>query len=151
MTGSQQGGRAHGIAAFVLLAFLAIAACSGPRDRAVTADSIRLAEMQQRSFATPDRYLLVRAVTATLLSAGYAIEYASPAADTIHANKDSWRVKVTITPRSTSDLLVHIEAWAGDGTALRASRRDVDDPAFYQDQFFAPLSKVLDLPARPVT
>jgi hypothetical protein len=142
----------RGFAAFALPALLALGACSGPTDRAVaTEDAARLAAMQQRSFATTDRYLLVRAVTATLLSADYTIGHATPAADTICASKDSLRVRVTITPHSSSDLLVRVEAWIGEDTPPRDSRDEVDDPAFYQDQLFAPLAKTLGLPARPVT
>lgn len=138
----------RGIAAVALLA-LSIAACSGPRDRAVSvdsADAARLTAMQQRSFATADRYLLVRAVTATLLSAGYAIEYAAPAADTIRADKDALRVRVTIAPDTGSALRVRMEARTAEGAAAH----DVDDPAYYEREFFAPLSKSLGLPARPV-
>ncbi|MHB1219991.1 MAG: hypothetical protein ACYC1L_17530, partial [Alphaproteobacteria bacterium] len=114
------------------------------RDRAVAADSAtRLAGMQQRSFATTDRYLLVRAVTTTLLSSGYAIAYTAPAADTIRASKDSLQVTITIAPHASSELRVRVEARTG------TPPRDVDDPAYYEQDFFAPLSKTLELPARP--
>jgi hypothetical protein len=126
----------------------------GMRLRQSGMSAAKLATMQERVFDSADRDMLLRQAAVTLLSLGYVIEDVRPGKAALRVSKGSlMRGIVTIEPRSAARFIVRFDAYALDDPALigRATMDQVDDPAFYQQFFFAPLSKTLGLSASPVT
>lgn len=110
-----------------------------------------LAAMQMRTFNMTDRSALLRGLVVNLLSQGYIIDAVDPEAGTVRANKGSLlRVVAFVTPDGSDRTAVLFDAYFF-ASEKNGEMRQVDDPAFYQDHLFKPLSAALGLPALPVT
>ncbi len=128
---------------FLAFFVLAVAACQSevPPPAADPQVSLQLRMIQSRVFDTTDRNQTLRTVIATLQDLGYAIDKVDPAAGTVTATKLSQlRMSVTVYPRGKAQMVVRANAIAGG---------QVDEPLFYQQHFFEPLSKAMFLDAHP--
>jgi uncharacterized lipoprotein len=132
---------------------LGVAACQPPQQPPVLFSKkspVELRAMQTRSFAMPDRQKAFRVVIATLQDLGYSIEKVEPAAGSVTADKLSQlRMTATVNLRGTTEVVVRANAEVKPmPTSAQASQ--VDDPDFYLQDFFEPLSKALFLTALQV-
>lgn len=114
----------------------------------------KLAAMQERIVDTGDRTALLRDTAVMLLSLGYVIEDVRPGITVLRVSKGSlMRGIVTITPVSPTQSKVRFDAYVLNEPSLFGSPTvdQVDDPAFYQDYFFSPLSSALGPAVRSPT
>jgi len=133
----------------LLLLLLAplVAACVGQQETALVASgksAVELRSMQARTFETGDRNRILRAVIATLHDHGYAMNRVSAEAGTATATKQATlRLSASVYPRGEAQTVVRANA-----VVLQPGRAtQVDDPIFYRDRFFEPLSRTLALTA----
>jgi len=112
-----------------------------------TKSPVELRAIQARAFDTTDRTRTLRAVVATLQDLGYGIEKIEPSVGTVSAVKlASLRMTATVYPRGQTQTAVRANALLfGPGIETQ-----VDDPLFYQQLFFEPLSKAMFLSALQV-
>lgn len=106
--------------------------------------AVELRAMQGRIFETGDRAKVMRATIATLQDQGYSIVKVESGAGSIKASKLAiLEVSASVFPRGDKQIVVRANAIVKtpDGSS------QVDDPAFYQQRFFEPLSKSLFLTA----
>lgn len=106
--------------------------------------AVELRAMQGRIFETGDRAKVMRATIATLQDQGYSIVKIESGAGSIKASKlYILEVSASVFPRGEKQIVVRANAIVktADGSS------QVDDPAFYQQRFFEPLSKALFLTA----
>lgn len=106
--------------------------------------AVELRAMQGRIFETGDRAKVMRATIATLQDQGYSIVKVESGAGSIKASKLAiLEVSASVFPRGDKQIVVRANAIVKtpDGSS------QVDDPAFYQQRFFEPLSKALFLTA----
>jgi hypothetical protein len=135
--------------AFLLLTVLLAACQATPTEQVIlsTKPPLELRAMQSRIFDTSDKGKTLRAVVATLQDLGYSIDKIEPAAATVSATKLSLlRMSVAIYPRGEQQLVVRSNALV-IAVAGTNKQNQVDDPAFYQQRFFEPLSKAMFLSA----
>lgn len=129
------------------IALLFLAACQQPAKPPLVASSksaLELRSMQARSFDTGDRNKTVRTVIATLQDLGYSIDKVETQTGTVSATKLAvLRMTVTVTPRGDNRLVVRANAIV----VGKEAEHEVDDPAFFQQRFFEPLSKAMFLSA----
>jgi hypothetical protein len=143
-----QGAPARFVA--VLLLASSLAACqAAPAEQVILSSkpALELRTMQSRIFDTADKPKTLRAVVATLQDLGYAIDKIEPVAATVSATKlAQLRMSVAIYPRGENQLVVRSNALviAVPGTT---KQNQVDNPVFYQQRFFEPLSKAMFLSA----
>jgi hypothetical protein len=137
----------------LLLLTAALAGCQAtPTEQVIlsTKPPLELRAMQSRVFDTEDKGKTLRAVVATLQDLGYSIDKVEPVAGTISATKLSLlRMSVAIYPRGEKQLVVRSNALV-IAVAGTNKQNQVDDPAFYQQRFFEPLSKAMFLTALQV-
>ena len=137
------------VAPVILLAVL-LAACQPQGQEQIILSKkspVELRSMQSRLFDTTDKDKALRAVVATLQDLGYSIDKIEPNAATVSGTKlASLRISVAIYPRGETQLVVRSNALVivAPGTL---KENQVDDPAFYQQRFFEPLSKAMFLAA----
>lgn len=130
---------------------LALAACQttdqGPPDILSTKPAVELRAMQTRAFDTTDRTQTLRAIVATLQDLGYTLDKIEPPAGTVSATKLSvLRLTAVAYPYGESRIMVRANAMV----KMPAENTQVDDPLFYQQLFFEPLSKAMFLQALQV-
>lgn len=135
----------------VAIAAVSLAACQTtqqPQLIASTKPAVELRAIQSRAFDSEDRSKVVRAVIATLQDLGYTIEKVEPSAGTVTAIKLArLRMTATVVPRTNGKQMAvraNAQVKVLEG-ALQENQ--VDDPVFYQQLFFEPLSKALFLSA----
>jgi hypothetical protein len=129
---------------------LAAGGCASPQVTEVlsTKSPVELRAMQTRAFDTTDQNKMLRTIVATLQDNGYTIDKVEPPAGTVSATKlAQLRLTATATQHGTSQITVRANAMV-----RMANLRDtqVDDPVFYQQLFFEPLSKAIFLSALQV-
>lgn len=128
---------------------LLIAGCKQPgvTDVMSTKSAVELRAMQERTFDTTDRNKTLRSTISTLQDLGYVIDKVEPPAGTVSAQKDSiLKVTASVFPHGTTQMAVRANAMVLIG-GLKNTQ--VDDPLFYQQRFFDPLSKTIALTALP--
>jgi hypothetical protein len=138
----------------VVLIGLSITACqtapSQPQLTLSKKTATELRSIQSRVFETEDRAKTVRAVIATLQDLGYSIDKVEPAAGTVTGTKLSQlRLTATVYPRGEKRMIVRSNAIVRMPNQ-NAVENQVDDPVFYQQLFFEPLSKAMFLSALQV-
>lgn len=108
--------------------------------------AVELRAMQSRAFDTDNRNKVFRGIIATFQDLGYSISKVEPAAGTVTADKLA-RLKMTATvyPRNDNRMIVRSNAIVKLGPG--AVGHQVDEPKFYQQRFFEPLSKAIFLQA----
>jgi hypothetical protein len=142
-------------AAGIILAVAAcilLAACQStrqfPPNVLSSKPAVELRAMQTRAFDTSDDTKVLRMIIATLQDLGYAIDKVEPPAGTVTATKLSvLSLTAVVHPRGTGQTVVRANAMV---RVAAGSNTQVDDPAFYQQRFFEPLSKALFLSALQV-
>jgi hypothetical protein len=102
--------------------------------------------MQSRAFDTDNRNKVFRGIIATFQDLGYSVMKVEPSAGTVTADKLA-RLKMTATvyPRSKDRMIVRSNAIVRLGP--NSQGHQVDEPKFYQQRFFEPLSKAIFLQA----
>lgn len=128
--------------------FLLLGACAaGQAERPViasTMSAVQLRSIQSRTFDTTDRDQVLRGAIATLQHLGYAVIRVSPEAGSVTAvKKGRLRMTVSVYPRGTVQTVVRANALLPMG----AGDTQIDDPLFYRNLFFEPLSQTLALAA----
>ncbi len=114
---------------------------------ASTKPAVELRAMQTRLFDTPDQTKTLRAVIATCQDLGYTLEKVEPTAGTVSAVKlNRLHVTATVMPRGTAQMAVRANALI---MMPGLKNTQVDDPGFYQRDFFEPLAKAMVLEAHP--
>jgi len=137
----------------LILLTMTLAACQvTPTEQVIlsTKPALELRAMQSRVFETNDKGKTLRAVVATLQDLGYSVDKIEPAAATVSATKLALlRMSVAVYQRNEKQLIVRSNALviAVPGTN---KQNQVDDPLFYQQRFFEPLSKAMFLSALQV-
>jgi hypothetical protein len=129
---------------------LATAGCATqqPTDVLSTKSPVELRAMQSRAFDTSDQNKMLRTIAATLQDIGYTITKVEPAAGTVSATKLG-RLRLTATETAHGDKQIVVRANAMvQMPGLKNTQ--VDDPTFYQQLFFDPLSKAIFLTALQV-
>jgi hypothetical protein len=138
--------RAFRLPALSLIALLG-ACAAGQSDRPViasTRSAVELRDIQSRTYDTPDQNRVLRASIATLQDHGYAITRVSPEAGTVTAVKAGLlRMTASAYPRGESQTVVRANALV----PVPKGDAQVDDPLFYRNLFFEPLSRTLALDA----
>jgi hypothetical protein len=138
------------LSSVLLLVLLAACQAPGPTTILSKKSSVELRAMQSRAFETDDRTKTVRTMIATLQDLGYTIDKVEPAAGTVTGTKLSLlRLTATAYPRGEKRMIVRSNAFIK--MPQGAAENQVDDPVFYQQLFFEPLSKALFLTALQVT
>lgn len=103
---------------------------------------VQLRAMQSRIYPVADTNQALRAVIATLQDQGYAIDSVEASAGTVTATKlAALRLSAAAYLRGTSQTVIRANAIIMVGT----EGHQVDDPVFYQQDFFDPLSHTLAL------
>jgi hypothetical protein len=126
----------------VLLAPLLLGACAAQQERRFQASDKSAVEMRamQSRVIEGDAPTVTRGVVATLQDLGYSINKAEPAAGSITATKlQRLRLTAVVRPVSGNQAAVRANAVV----LLPQVENQVDDPRFYQQNFFAPLSATL--------
>ncbi|MCR0982254.1 hypothetical protein [Roseomonas populi] len=126
----------------VLLGPLLLGACAVQQERQFQASdksSVEMRAMQSR-IIDGDAPTVTRGVVATLQDLGYRINKAEPAAGSITATKlERLRLTAVVRPVDSNRAAVRANAVV----VLPQTENQVDDPQFYQQNFFAPLSTTL--------
>lgn len=140
----------------LMLALVAgtVAACQTTRTDQIMMSqkgSVELRAMQSRAFDTPDRYKTLRAIVSTLQDLGYSVDKVETGAGTVSATKLTvLRLTASVYPRGTTQTIVRANALIKAQQQQQHIQNQVDDPEFYQQLFFEPLSKSLFLTALQV-
>ncbi len=131
-----------------LLALLMLTACqAAPPPNVMSAKSaVELRAMQSRLFQTGDKPAMLRAVIATLQDLGYSIDTVAAKPGTVTATKLA-QLTLTATLYRQSETATVVRANAMVRTGQQTYQ--VDDPEFYQRDFFDPLGRALLLTALP--
>jgi hypothetical protein len=128
----------------------ALAACAAKRSHDVvlsTKSAVELRAMQVRVYDTKDKNKTLRTVIATLQDLGYSIDKVDAEAASVSANKLTvLRISASIYPHGTMQMAVRANAIV----AQPGKDSQVDDPQFYLQRFFEPLSKAMFLTALQV-
>lgn len=129
-----------------LLLALACTGCQTPQAVILSAKSpVELRAMQTRAFDTSDRPKMVRTIIATLQDLGYNLDKVDAGSGTVSATKlAELTMTASVYPRTETQLVVRANAIV---KAANVRETQVDDPAFYQQDFFDPLSKAIFLQA----
>jgi hypothetical protein len=118
-----------------------------PTDVMSSKSAVELRAMQERTFDTTDRNKALRSTIATLQDLGYVINKIEPPAGTVSAEKDTiLKLTASVFPHGANQTAVRANAMILIG-GLKNTQ--VDDPLFYQQRFFEPLSKTIALSALP--
>ncbi len=144
-------GSASWAARAALAVVLITSGCVGqqkPTDVLSTKSPVELRAMQSRAFDTTDQDKMLRTIVATLQDIGYTITKVEPPAGTVSATKlGRLKVTATETAHGASQITVRVNAIV---TMPGLKNTQVDDPVFYQQLFFEPLSKAIFLTALQV-
>jgi hypothetical protein len=131
----------------LVLGLLAACAVPPPPPLLSKQSPVALRAMQIRAFDTSDKRRIVQVVIATLQDLGYSVEKIDYGSGTISAAKlVTLRLTAVVYPHRPSQMSVRANAMVQTG----AVSTQVDDPKFYQELFFVPLSQALFLSAEPV-
>jgi hypothetical protein len=134
--------------ALCLLFLLGLSACQSTSQQQVlqsTKPTLEIRAMQSRMFDTSDRSKVLRGAIATLQDLGYSIEKVEASAGSVSARKlAALEISVSVFPRGKKQTIVRANATIRTPNGAN----QVDDPAFYQQRFFEPLSKSLFLAAQ---
>ena len=131
-----------------LLAALLLSACAPQTPRPILSakSPVELRAMQSRQFDTADRARMLRQVIATLQDLGYNIDKVEASAGTVTATKlAQLHLTATVIPFGAKAVVVRANALIG----AAAMQHQVDDPRFYQQDFFDPLAHAMVLEALP--
>jgi hypothetical protein len=126
---------------------LALSACTAtpPKPMMSTKSPVELRAMQSRAFATSDEKHTLRQVIATLQDLGYNLDKVEASAGSVSATKLAvLRMSASVIPRGTTTVVR-----ANAMISLGPQQHQVDDPRFYLQDFFAPLSQAMLLEALP--
>lgn len=138
----------------VLLSLSVLAACQHTGQKMILSakPAVELRAIQSRAFETTDQTKMMRTIVATLQDLGYKIDKIEPAAGSITGTKlSALRLTASVYPRGTTQLIVRSNAIVRmPQQQQRQTESQVDDPTFYQQLFFEPLSKALFLTALQV-
>ncbi len=104
-------------------------------------ETLRLRDMQTRTFDTADRERTLRDVVATLRDLDFTIAKADSALGVVSGAKQQMRITVTVSPRGAEQMAVRANA--------QRQMTPVEDPEAYQ-RFFAALEKAVFLTAHQV-
>lgn len=132
----------------ILPALIALAACaqSEPKPLMSAKSPVELRAMQSRAFDTADRALTLRQVIATLQDLGYSLDKVEASAGTVSATKLAvLRMTASVIPHGSATTVVRANAMV----TVVNQRHQVDDPRFYQQNFFSPLAGAMLLEALP--
>ncbi len=131
-----------------LLALLLLAACQAtpPAHEMSAKSAVELRAMQSRLFQTGDKRAMLRAVIATLQDLGYSIDTVAAKPGTVTATKLA-QLTLTATLYTQSETATVVRANALVQAGGRSHQ--VDDPVFYEKDFFDPLGRALVLTALP--
>jgi hypothetical protein len=113
------------------------------------ADGALEPEKSGRIARDPDaRLRYIRTIIATLQDLGYNLDKVDAGSGTISATKlAALKMTASVYPRNPTQLMVRANAIV---KAANVRDTQVDDPAFYQQDFFEPLSKAIFLQALQV-
>jgi len=111
--------------------------------------AVELRAMQSRAFETGDQDKAFRGIIATFQDLGYSILKVEPDAGTVTADKLA-QLKMTASAYKRHENRLIVRANAVVKLAPDAIGQQVDDPNFYLQRFFEPLSKALFLQALQV-
>ena len=132
--------------ALALLVLLAGCQTATPTPVMSGKSAVELRAMESRLFQTADRRAMLRTVIATVQDLGYSIDKVAAGAGTVTATKLARLVlTVSLYPQGETATVVRANAMI----ALAARTYQVDDPVFYQKDFFDPLAHALVLEALP--
>jgi len=135
------------IAAGVLCGGLAACQANQPTVIMSTKSPVELRAMQSRAYDTIDQNKVMRTIVATLQDLGYSIDKIDSASGTVTATKLAvLKLTASVYPRGPNQLIVRSNAMVQH----QLKDNQVDDPAFYQQLFFEPLSKAMFLTALQV-
>lgn len=113
-----------------------------------TKSPVELRAIQTRAFETQDRAKMMRTIIATLQDLGYNLDKVDATSGTISATKlAQLRITASVYPRGDVQIMVRANAIV---KAPNVKETQVDDPNFYQQLFFEPLSKAIFLNALQV-
>jgi hypothetical protein len=133
-----------GMAALVLLT----AACTNTPPPVVMSEKGEAAmrAMETRIYPVADKGQALRSVIATLQDLGYNVDRVRGSTGTATAVKLAvLRISVAVTRHGSGQMAVRANAEVQTGQQYH----QVDEPAFYEDDFFAELSKTMALTATP--
>jgi hypothetical protein len=103
-------------------------------------DPGQLQSIQTRVFATADHAFALRQVISTLQDLGYSIDKVQAASGLVGATKAAnLNLTAIVQPGAGATTVVHADAYVTIGT----NAYEVDDPTFYNADFFTPLSRSL--------
>jgi len=128
-----------------------LAACQSAQPTTImsTKSPVELRAMQSRAYDTTDRNKTLRTIVATLQDLGYSINKVDADSGTVTATKFSiLTLTASIYPRGTTQTVVRTNAIVK--LENKNTDNQVDEPAFYQQFFFEPLSKAMFLTALQV-
>jgi hypothetical protein len=106
--------------------------------------AVELRAMQARAFETGDQKKTLRTVIATLQDLGYSLEKVDASSGTVSATKlAALKLSASAYPHGTTQTIVRANALF----RMENAAYEVDDPEFYQKNFFEPLSAAMSLAA----
>ena len=126
----------------------ALAGCAqtGPAPVSSALDPMQLESIQTRSFATADRAFALRQIIGTLQDLGYSVDKVDATAGAVAATKAAnLSITAMVRPGADNTMLIHADAYM----AVGASAYQVDDPTFYNADFFTPLARNIPPSAGP--
>ena len=132
----------------VVLALAGLCACAHTEPPLLTSarGAVEMRAMETRVIPASDRAQVLRTVIATLQDLGYNIDRIRGSTGTVTATKLSvLRLSAAVSPHGPSQVAVRADA----EIQVRGQFHQVDDPAFYQQDFFDPLAKALLLQTLP--
>jgi len=144
----------------VLVVALAVglAACQPPPPARTASKKLEgeVAQMQTRVYATGDKTKALRAVAETLVEMGYVVDHVNPDDGSVAASKGTWLdATAYVDSKMAGKTSVQLDVFVYQRNQWAMSQSDfeklqqVDDPEFYQQYFFDPLSQKLGTPASP--
>ena len=125
-----------------VLAFAGLSACAHTEPPVLTSakGAVEMRAMETRVIPSSDRAQVLRTVIATLQDLGYNIDRIRGSTGTVTATKLSvLRLSAAVSPHGPSQVAVRADA----EIQVRGQFHQVDDPTFYQQDFFDPLASAL--------
>ncbi len=108
--------------------------------------AVEMRAMETRVIPSSDRAQVLRTVIATLQDLGYSIDRIRGSTGTVTATKLSvLRLSAAVSPHGPGQVAVRADA----EVQVRGQFHQVDDAAFYQQDFFDPLASALLLQTLP--
>lgn len=106
--------------------------------------AVELRTMQSRVFDSGDKNRILREVIGTLQDLGYSLDKVAASAGTVTATKLAvLQLSASVYPHGRTQTVVRADALV----KINDRFHQVDDPTFYQSDFFAPLQQAMLLTA----